>query len=101
MRRFYRRRVNSLCMKGVNDPVGDVCRVSRIADMLELAPTTVREMATGRDDMVRAVLYRASGEQSITWRSQRRVATVRCYALPARGNAEDPVGVAHNVAGRR
>jgi hypothetical protein len=101
MRRFYQRRVNSLCMKRVNDPVGDVSRVSRIADMLELTPATDREMATLRRYMLKAAFNFAVGQQSITRRGQRRVTPICGDTFSARGNADDPVGVAHNVAGRR
>lgn len=101
MRRFYQRRVNSLCMKGVNDPVGDVCRIGHIADMLELTPATGWKMATGRGDMIRTGLDAAICQQSITRRGQRRVTPIRRYTFSPRGNADDPDGVAHNVACRR
>ena len=101
MRRIYFGCINALCVKGVRDPVCYIARIGNVADMLQLAPATGREMPARRCYMVRARLNASVCTQPIPWRRQRRMAAIRCHPLPTRRNADNQVGIVHNVAGRR
>ena len=101
MWRFDVRCVDPLRMQRVDDPVSDVGRIGRIADMLKLAPTTRREMTTHWRCMVGTGFDRAVGVQMIAGGGKRRMAAIRRHTLPPRRNPDDQVGVIHSVAGKR
>jgi hypothetical protein len=88
-------------MERMDNPVGDVRRISRIADMLELASAARRKMAAWRSRMVRTSNDATISLKVIPRRGQRGMTTVSGHALPPRRDTDDAVRVVHNVDGSR
>jgi hypothetical protein len=73
------------------DPVDEIGGIGLVADMLELAPAALREMAARRDPPVRAGLDIAGRTDQVARRRQRMEASALADSLATRGETHDAV----------